>query len=288
TETAYRIHLGSLRFFCKLTGNYEDLLILEPNAPENCPSVKASTVEMLMRYKWGLKGSPLKVSPTGEALQMDVFGGVILCVGGWHAPNNIVQYLPMISAVRRAKDQCTPYIKDCNGFKDKKIEITRKNNHRSVKSGKQPETALVGCPSHLYNPRFSRSGNPAYNIDVTGTANDLKKTLAELHTVCGCAQVLPQYVKTIRDHLIAENRIVGLQFVVMMLIAIALFLRHEEFSRLDYEDVMFDLSDIDFLSGIPSLAFEMQGKGDVHPVILTLNSNNSVPELCCLRHLQVY
>jgi len=75
TETAYRIHLGSLRFFCKLTGNYEDLLILEPNAPENCPSVKASTVEMFMRYKCGQKGSPLKVSPTGEALQMDVFGG---------------------------------------------------------------------------------------------------------------------------------------------------------------------------------------------------------------------
>ncbi|CAN0145452.1 unnamed protein product, partial [Heterosigma akashiwo] len=88
---AYRKHIKALLFYTtKLTGDYETMLLLQPNAPLGTPSMKPSTLQNFMRWRSGDQGTPLKDPEAGDTVIKSVLGEDVLCVGAWGAPTNIV------------------------------------------------------------------------------------------------------------------------------------------------------------------------------------------------------
>ena len=102
TEHSYAKHYVGLYKFAAIIGDYESLLILEPAAPTTfCPSMKATTVALYMRYKLLEKGDILQDQNDQDVL--NVFGEPIKCVRDWKDPGNLDQFLSAVGEKFLAK-----------------------------------------------------------------------------------------------------------------------------------------------------------------------------------------
>ncbi|SPQ99558.1 unnamed protein product (mitochondrion) [Plasmodiophora brassicae] len=69
---AYGKHIRGLRYYCCLVGDYDSLLVLQDDAPsDHCPSMSAKTLSNFVRFKKGVKRTPL-VDASGVPVPVSV------------------------------------------------------------------------------------------------------------------------------------------------------------------------------------------------------------------------
>jgi hypothetical protein len=97
-------------FIAQQVGDYESLLMLQTNSPDNCPSINANSIALFIKWKRNKKGTPLLLP--NDTVALDVLGKEVKCMGGRNNPNNVKQFLSAISVIHRANDQRGHIFKD--------------------------------------------------------------------------------------------------------------------------------------------------------------------------------
>ena len=103
----------------------------------------------------------------------------------------------------------------------------------------------------------------------------------------GSSQLLISDLRLLRSNLLSTNNIIGLQTWVIILIAVMLFLRYDEYHGIQMEDFLVDIFEITERS-IDALVLKVFGKSDKTWVNLKLWADHKYPDLCPVRHLLVY
>jgi hypothetical protein len=83
----YEKHYKGLRYFFALIGDWESMLILTPDAPNGCPSMKVRSI--ILYFEWRRRTGILK-DQNGQVV-LDRFGEEIVCMGTWRDPGNVHQ-----------------------------------------------------------------------------------------------------------------------------------------------------------------------------------------------------
>ena len=113
TKEAYKKVAKSVRQVALLTGEYASMIPVLKSPPEGfCPSFNAKTLANTIRYKSQyLKGHPL-LDCDGNTL-LDIFGGQIICAGGWSANSNLFQFVSGVAIILKARGQDGGYTEPC-------------------------------------------------------------------------------------------------------------------------------------------------------------------------------
>lgn len=211
TLLAYQKHYNGLKYFFSLIGDYESLLILLEYPPEPfCPSMDPNSIALFINWKRYPAGSPLLEIGNGSVILADVEGNPIRCQGTWNDPNNVNQLLSAVGAIHEARNQGGAYFNSCEDC----IDIYTRLNDKS------------GCRFHT-TAQLWRRGNPRTAVVVKNTFKqsniDGSGYVAE-----GDSALTPWELLSLRDRLLSTNSLWDLEFWVMTLIAIKLFLREDE------------------------------------------------------------
>lgn len=94
-----------------MIGDWSSLLTLLDCPPiAHCPAISPDSLVLLMRYKRGLKGTPL-LNPNGHPV-LNLNGEAILCAGGWSA-DTITQFQAAVSVNHIARGNSGAYQEKC-------------------------------------------------------------------------------------------------------------------------------------------------------------------------------
>ena len=269
TKTTYHNIISQLEHFFKMIGDYDSLLILQDHPPENCISMKVESLLQFVDYKFGKKDTQLTDMCGRPVQSVDVSKNPLMCTETWHAPKKINQFCAAVKILHLAMGHRDPYREACRECRALPVEHQFK-----------------GCRSHGGNPRIMRQGNP---ID-SGFFDDKKKdikTLLKDYKSKGCSQLLPSYVRRMRERLISSNNLIDFQTYVIILVAIKLFLRQDEFGDIKIDRFVPELFVVKE-GGVIGLLVKVFGKCDDDWVHLYLWLDEDYPELCAVRHLLVY
>jgi hypothetical protein len=271
SEETYFKHVKGLFCFLATIGDYDSLLVLFDRAPhEMVPSMNADSIALYMLYRTVSKGNPLNHIATNQPV-IDVFGSSVSCKGDWKAIINVDQLLNAVSALHRTIHQTGSFRDICS---------------QCVQALHLDEKA-TGCRSHLGSFLFVKRGNPRTSDVVTNTYK-LCKDLLISHTVKSCYQLCPKEVHSIRKLLLSSNQLSDLQLYVMVLVAIFLFLRHDEVYNLKFDDYEPSLSMTHPNGRVSCLVFKVKGKSDTEYKYLVLWLCDEIPQFCPVRHLLIY
>lgn len=264
TTKNYGKHFNGLFRFSCVIGDYESLLILHPQAPlQFCPSMKARTVALYMRYKTMEKGSPLL--DENDRHVFNVFDERVLCVGDWKDPGNCDQYMSSVTRIHMARGQSGLYMDECNDC------IQAYNSDKNS----------TGCRFHPGEFRVWRKGNPRQSELVQNLYSECKDYCSH-HVIKGSYQLLPEALMQIRDLLLSTGRLHDLQLWCIILVSIYLFLRHDEFHGIKLSDIRREFSAVT-QEKISSICIRVKGKTDNVPRNLVLWSRDEMPSLCPVR-----
>jgi hypothetical protein len=264
-----KVHWQSLHVepFLIMIGDYESMLILQDNAPDDCISMDVNSLILFARYKRGEKGTPL-TDLSGKVIN-DVDGKVIKCSNDWKDPNNVDGFHSAVRLLHDSHGHCGQYEDHCH----KCLELA-------------PEDQFKGCRSHSKNPRLMRRGNPvvsqAWKDCVLASDKD-----GEHYVRRGCSQLLPSDLRCLRAYLLSCNCLPALQLLVIIFLAVRLFLRSDEFANIKFEDIL-EGSTIVKENGVEGVVLKVKGKYDDAPRNLTLWADDECPDLCAVRLLLVY
>jgi hypothetical protein len=237
---SYGKHFRGLRHYCSIVGDYSGLLILLDTPPEPfCPAMDPHTVANFIRYKRGIKGDPLLDEET-EAQIVDVFGNPVYCQGGWKDPKNVDQLLSAVGALHSARGHRGHFIDFC----DECIALDGNKEYQ-------------GCRFHRGAPRLWRQGNPKDCDLMTNVVNRNSKDGSD-YMAQGDSPLTPWEVMDIRTHLMSSNDLADLQFYVMMIVSIKLFLRSEEVVDLSHVQINKDISIISSSGHVEGLALTIK------------------------------
>jgi len=271
SQETYFKHVKGLFYFLATIGDYDSLLVLLDRAPrEMVPSMDANSIALYMLYRTVSKGNPLNHIGTQRPV-IDIFGSSVSCKGDWKAIINVDQLLNTVSALHRTIYQTGSFRDICS---------------QCVQALNLDEKA-TGCRSHLGSFLFAKRGNPRSSDAVTNTYK-LCKDLLMGHTVKGCYQLCPKEVHAIRKLLLSSNQLSDLQLYVMVLVAIFLFLRHDEVYNLSFDDYQPSLSMTHSDGRVSCLVFKVKGKSDTEYKYLVLWLCDEIPQFCPVRHLLIY
>jgi hypothetical protein len=103
----------------------------------------------------------------------------------------------------------------------------------------------------------------------------------------GCSQLLPIELRGLQRKLTCTQSIVDLQTWTIIILATALFLRHDEFHKIKVDNFVLSLFMV-LKNKIQALAVKVKGKKDNREVTLLIYANDDYPELCPVRALLVY
>jgi hypothetical protein len=214
--------------------------------------MKVETVESFLRFKRNDAGTPLKDTPDGITTK-DVFQKGTCCEGivNLHVEND------QIGACEEACEDC-----------------------RKKRSG----TRHKGCDEHEGCPILKRHGDPTKHKDFINCKSKAKDDPA--HVEKGRSQPLVSDIRLITRHQLPRG-VVGLQTACIVLIAVKLFLRHDEFHDIKLEEFLPDLFEIKD-GNISALATEVCGKADKRWVSLKLWANDEWPDIDPVLHLLVH
>lgn len=263
-ETKYR----ALRYFFCMIGDYQSLIILLKNRPDRCPAMSPMSLALLIRWKRGKFGSPL-LNMDNEHVR-DVNGVPINCTGDWKDPDNVKQLTSAVGACHQAAGLDGLYIERCADC------------HLAWN-----ENSTMGCQYHLGHPNMWRKGNPC-------TANLLKNEVRRWncegadYEVRGDSPLTPWEVVSLRHRLCSSGNLMDLCFFTIVIIAIKLFLRSDEFVNIKFEDIRWDLTSFQDDGNIHGLVVEIKGKSDNKKKPFVIWSDDKLPVLCPIRHLLVY
>ncbi|KAJ3255544.1 hypothetical protein HK103_006180 [Boothiomyces macroporosus] len=264
-----------MKYFFKNTGRYENLLMLMDEPPLNPPSMCDSDLALILKFKDETnKGKVLK-DFYGEIV-VDVGNRPVICQGGWKAQTNVKRFNSVITKIHQQFDEDGRYTRECE-------ECFKVVN----------EKGGMSCNAHVGDPRPRRKGNPSLGRFWKDDKHHLLK-VQSVNPVNGAIPLTPMYVLRIRERLLFDN-LPGLQFYVLMILSIKLFLRSEEAIRSDKDNTQgltidsIDLEGSIFQDGVlEGLLVKVKGKTDTTPVHLLLWADNDNTLLCPIRHLLVY
>ena len=111
--------------FCALIGDYDSMLMLLPNPPEHCPSMKASTVVACLKFKRQEKNTPVMCGGNKSNMQMrDKYNNFLYAEGGWNAPQNEWVYSAAVSALHQQNGHINESYKEacpkCQGMSNRR------------------------------------------------------------------------------------------------------------------------------------------------------------------------
>ncbi|KAI3646049.1 hypothetical protein MP228_008977 [Amoeboaphelidium protococcarum] len=272
---SYAKHYKGLRYFCSLIGDYESLHMVHDRAPTRfCPSMSINTIASFVYFKSRQPG--LELTDIDGRVVKDVFGRPVLVQGGWKSPVNLNQFISAVGAVHAARNQNGQYQDVCQ-------ECVLENQ----------KGQYTGCDVHRPAIQLWRKGNPR---DCTKLQNVFQRVFKDQasHVVRGDSALTPWELIKLRNYCISKNNLYDLMFYVMTLVGCKLFLRNSELTDLKFssEDginaINWELTSFSPSGELVGLAFNIKGKTDNQPVPLTLWSDDTVPELCPIRHLLAF
>jgi hypothetical protein len=243
--------------------------VLSCNAPTAfCPSIDADVVALYIMYKTRPKG--LRLLRTHQLTEevVDIFGDPVLCRGDWKAPVNINQFVAAISRLHQSLNQNGSYFDTCDA-----CVASNKENHLS-------------CRLHPGQFLIWRRGNPTYSERVKN-AKHAALDMCSGHIVQGSCHLLPSEIRTMRENLLSTGKQEDLQLFCIILTSIYLFLRHDEFHKIEVDDIRPEYSAVESHK-IINLCVKVQGKTDKEPQNLILWAYDDCPDLCPVRHLMAY
>lgn len=266
TKGNYETDFKQLWKFCLFTGDYESMLMLLSPSPKNAPSMKVETVESFLRFKRNDTGMPLKDTPDRNMLK-DIFKNDIHCEGTWKAPKNTDIYCAAIVNLHIENDQIGAYEEACEDCRKK--PLNKRHN---------------GCEEHSGYPVLKRHGDPTKHKDFINCKSKAKSDPAYVEK--GSSQLLVSDIRLIIRHQLPRG-IIGLQTVCIILMAICLFLRHDEFHDIKLEEFLPDLFEIKD-GNISALAIKVYGKADKKWVYLKLWADDEWTDIDPVRYLLIY
>jgi hypothetical protein len=228
-----------------------------------------------MSYQSFGKGQVLTDRMTGLAVH-DVMGKVVYCEGAWNCGTNIDKFRASIIALYSLyPDLRGAYVPECKEC----VEMSTFN---------RTEATYMPCPYHTTGARVRTLGNSYENADVEKHGKAMKVRLSD-YVTRGNIQLMPSEVRRLRTILLSENSLRGLQFWVMIILGIKMYLRVGELILLKVEDFEKDLM---MLSSdrcyVAVLAVKVLGKGETVPDWLSIFSDDDFPELCPVTVLLLY
>jgi hypothetical protein len=146
TKSKYIGNLRMLNHFLIMLGDYESMLILQDNAPDDCISMDVDSLILFARYKCGENGTPL-TDLNGKDIN-DADGNVIQCTNDWKDPNNMNASHSAIHLLHDSHGHCGQYEDHCqkclalapadqykgchNSLKDSKTNSQGQSHHQST------------------------------------------------------------------------------------------------------------------------------------------------------------
>ena len=268
SEATYEIHYRGLTKFFKLIGDYESLLMLRDKCPENCPSMKVESLVLYCWWKFHKKGSPL-TDLSGAAVK-DVLNNPLTCRGDWNDPDKRKSFGTAVWNIHKAHKQTGTYVALCEACR------------------RLPQAEwFKGCDTHKGHPAILRSGNPSYDSIFTDCMDKIKQDRMG-YKRSPSEQLLPSYVRKLRDRLISSNSLIDLQTFTIIVVSISLFLRFDDFVDIEISHFEPKLFVFDDMGNIRALCLKVFGKSDSTWTHLMLWRDEEYPELCPVSALLCY
>lgn len=264
----YQTYFRGMIFFLSLVGDYESMLILQKCRPKFCPSIHPERISQFITFKRSKKGDLLCDSDGNPVL--NVYGHQVTCQGGWNDPDCVKSMKSALSALHTAAENCGQFNERCEDC----LTLDSKEQYH-------------GCSHHRMKPQIWQKGDP-FTTQLLKNAIKTSHKEGSTYVTNGDSPLSPWEVDAMRQKLVSSNKIEDLQLFVIILIAIKLFLRSDEFLAITGVQILWDLTLINDDNSIESLAIQIQGKTDVRPVVLMLHSDPRLPELCPVKFLMLY
>jgi hypothetical protein len=271
TKDTYARHYLQVWRFCAIIGDYSSMLILLQPMLHGVPAIKVETLEQFMCFKRRKNTEALVSMSNGGMPILDVFGLPMSCEGGWNQPTKAEQFKSSISILHRVREHTGPYYDVCDEC-----------------YAKVGTARLVGCDRHSnQGARLFRSGNPTSHESFGNTLKTLSLE-GKGYESRGADQFLPKDLRRIREYLLAQNTLVGLQTYTACLLGCKMFLRPDEVLPIRIEQFIPELFIVKN-DKIIGLLVWVNGKCDKNvKKYLFIWADDDCPELCPLRHLLVY
>jgi hypothetical protein len=275
TKAMYENRWDHFHSFCVLLGFYTCSLVLDRDGcPDSPIPVETDTIRMYIQYMTFSRGEVLS-HPVTTLHVHDVMNNPVLCTGEWKAPVNLIKFRSSMLALDSLHAELTGpgYVAKCAAC----IALTASDDG----------TGYLPCPLHTEGARVRSRGCSINAPDVTHclacSTNRLKDYVRK-----GNIQLLPSEVRRIRDALLVENDIFGLQYWTMVIMGIKLFLRISELLCIKIEDFDPSLMLLESTScHVSALAVRIKGKGGKISW-LSMYVDDEYPQLCPIRALLLY
>ena len=269
------------------SGDYESLLMLHKRAPKPfCPSMNVKSLILFLQFKTRPRGSVLMhdegLGELDENIVRDCDEVAMKCEGSWKAKVNVDQFFSAISVLHEAHGHGrSDYQEACDD-----CWALYNNGDKS------------GCRYHPTRQLW-RTGNPLRHMSFQNSRKTFNKNITAKPSTA--SQISPDELIKIRAYLLGSGKADDFELFTVILIAIRIMLRFDDVSQMEVDDVVPDLCIINE-KGVQGLCFEFFGKseqrvdirgqnglrGQPQPIKLTLWSDDTLPELCPVRHLLAY
>ena len=275
TAKAYENRWKDMHKFFTLVGKAESALLTDRvRCPDRPLPMCDVAVRMYFSYHFG-ECSQTLLHPDTKVPVRDVHNNPIVCTGSWKNPANVNKARAAIKALHNLYDDLRgDYLTTC----DDCLKYTEQYKQSARHSA---------CDTHAGQPRIRNHGNVVNCHKVADHITHWKARLAG-YKAKGNVQLLPSEVRQLRNLLLNDGSLAGLQKYVMILLGIKSFLRADELISIkvaQFKENLFLLSETD---GPTALTVTVQGKNDPAPVDLILFHDKENPEFCPVRHLLCY
>jgi hypothetical protein len=211
TAVAYASRWASIHKFCVLLGRYKCALIVDRvKCPDHPPPLDPETIMLYMSYQSFHKGQVLTDRMTGVPV-LDVNDKKVYCEGAWNCGSNLDKFRASIIALYSLyPDLRGAFVPECKNC----VEKTTFNG---------TEATYTSCAFHTAGARVRTMGNSYEDVDVEKHAKSMKDLLSD-YVIRGNIQLMPSEVRRLRTILLSGNSLSGLQFWVMIILGIKMYL----------------------------------------------------------------
>ncbi|SPQ94712.1 Tyr recombinase domain-containing protein [Plasmodiophora brassicae] len=227
-------------------------------------------LKLYLQYKLSSAGMPMVDNAGRPKLCAD--GEQLIAEGGWNDPKNAEQFGSAVTQIHVERGLTGPYEEPCESC----VREYDANNQSP------------GCVKHLYNRRIFRTGNPRRDPDFQRALKRHYRAKAD-YVPQGDTAVTPFEVQRIRKYLLEfSDDTNDLAFYASFLLGVSLFLRAEELCNIKVAHFNPALTKYNDNGNVEGLGVRFKSKDGRYYTRMIIWANNSLPELCPIRHLLAY